>query len=105
MIVTTTECVPGKKVTEVLGVVKGSTIRAKHLGKDIATGLKSLIGGELGFYTQMLNEARDQAIQRMVEDAKKLKADAVINVRLTTSMVVANAAEVMAYGTAVKLGK
>lgn len=105
MIVTTTEAVPGKKVVKVVGLVKGSTIRAKHLGKDIAVGLKSLIGGELGYYTQMLSEARDEAVERMVKEAQKAKADAVVCVRLTTSTVMANAAEVLAYGTAVKLGK
>jgi len=96
---------PGYEVKAALGMVKGSTIRAKHLGKDIMAGLKSLVGGELSGYTEMLNEARDEALRRMVEDAERLKADAVVNVRLETAEVMQGAAEVLAYGTAVKLVK
>ena len=103
MIVTTTENVPGKKVTKVLGIAKGSTIRAKHVGKDIMAGIKSIVGGELKGYTEMLNEAREEALERMKMDADGMGADAVINVRLMTSTVVTGAAEVLAYGTAVKL--
>ena len=103
MIVTTTETVPGKKVTKVLGIAKGSTIRSKHVGKDIMAGLKGIVGGELKGYTEMLNEAREEALERMKMDADCMGADAVINVRLMTSTVVAGAAEVLAYGTAVKL--
>jgi len=105
MITTTTDFVPGKKVSKILGVAKGSTIRAKHLGRDIMAGLKHIVGGELKGYTEMLRETRAQAMERMEEDAKEMGADAVINIRLATSQVAQNAAEVLAYGTAVKLGK
>ncbi len=103
MIITTTDYIPGKKVKEILGIVKGSIVKAKHIGKDIMAGLINIIGGELKGYTEMINEARDEAIKRMEQEAKKLKADAIINVRLTTSEVTQGAAEVLAYGTAVKL--
>lgn len=105
MIISTTDSIPGKSSKQVLGVVKGSTVRAKHLGRDIMAGLKHIIGGELKGYTEMLNEARDQATERMIDEAKKLKADAVVNVRFVTAEVMQGAAEVLAYGTAVKLGK
>ncbi len=103
MEITTIDYVPGYEVEKILGIVKGSTIRAKHLGKDIVAGLRHVIGGELKEYTEMINEARDEALSRMIDDAKKLKADAVINVRLETAEVAKGAAEVLAYGTAVKL--
>ncbi|MFH1850695.1 MAG: YbjQ family protein [archaeon] len=103
MITTTTDFVPGREVKEIIGIVKGSTIRAKHIGKDIMAGLKQIIGGELKGYTEMINEARDQAMERMTADAKSMKADAIINVRLQTSQVMQAASEVLAYGTAVKL--
>ena len=105
MLITTTENVPGKRVREVLGVVKGNTIRAKWLGKDIVAGLRSIVGGELNEYTEMITEAREEAMNRMLKEAKKLKADAIINVRMTTSQVASGAAELLVYGTAVKLGK
>ncbi|MBN2251358.1 MAG: YbjQ family protein [Candidatus Altiarchaeota archaeon] len=105
MIITTTDYVPGSEVKEIRGIAKGSTIQAKHLGRDIMAGLKNLVGGELGEYTGMLNEARDQAMERMIKDAEGLGADAVINIRLETAEIMQGAAEVMAYGTAVKLGK
>jgi uncharacterized protein YbjQ (UPF0145 family) len=105
MITTTTDYIPDRKVKEVLGVVKGSTIRAKHLGRDIMAGLKNIVGGELKGYTEMISEARDQAIKRMLQDAEKLKADAVINIRFGTADLMQGAAEVLVYGTAVKLGK
>ena len=92
---------PGKEL-EILGMVKGSTIQSKHIGKDIGASFKTLVGGELRGYTEMMNEARDIATNRMVEEAKALGADAVINVRYTTSAVMQNAAEVMAFGTAVR---
>ena len=88
-----------------MGIAKGSTIRTKHLGKDIVAGLRHLMGGELIEYTEMINEARDEAINRMILDAEKLKSDAVINVRLETAEIAKGAAEVLAYGTAVKLKK
>lgn len=103
MITTTTDNIPGKQVSEILGVVKGSTIQSKHIGSDIGAGLKQIIGGELKGYSKMIAKAREQAIERMTEEAKALDADAIICMRLTTSAVMAQAAEVLAYGTAVKL--
>lgn len=103
MITTNIDSVPGKSIKEVLGIVKGNTIRAKWFGKDIIASLRNLVGGEIREYTEMFSEAREQALQRMVEDAVKLKADAVINVRFTTSQISQGAAELLAYGTAVKL--
>jgi len=103
ILVTTTSEIPGKKIVEVLGLVWGSCIKAKHLGKDIVMGIKKLTGGELGFYTEMLEEARKEAIERMVKHAEELGADAVVNFRFSTSMVTTGAAEIVAYGTAVKL--
>jgi uncharacterized protein YbjQ (UPF0145 family) len=103
MILVTTDFVPGHKVTESLGLVRGSTIRAKHVGKDIIAGLRTLFGGEIKEYTEMLIESRAESMRRMEAQAEKLKADAVINVRFVTSQVMAGAAELLAYGTAVKL--
>jgi uncharacterized protein YbjQ (UPF0145 family) len=105
MIIVNTENVPGRKVKEVLGLVRGNTIRAKWLGKDIVAGFRNLVGGELKEYTEMLTEARDEAIKRMEEEAKNLGADAVVNVRFTTAQTMRGAAELLAYGTAVKLDK
>ena len=102
MIVTTGNEVPGKKVLQVLGVVKGSTVRARNIGRDIGAGLKSIIGGEVKTYTEMTMDAREEAYNRMVNEAIKLKADAIIGVRFTTSMVMQGASEMLAYGTAVK---
>lgn len=93
--------IPGKEL-EVLGLVKGSTIQSKHLGSDITQGLKTLVGGELKSYTDMMNEARALATKRMVEEAKGLGADAIINIRYASSAVIQGAAEVIAYGTAVR---
>jgi len=103
MILSTTNKIPDKEVKEVLGLVKGNTIRAKHIGKDIVAGLRNIVGGELKEYTEMISEAREEAISRMIKDAEKMGADAIIGVRLTTSQVAAGAAEILAYGTAVKL--
>lgn len=103
MIVTNIDHVPGKKITEHFGLVSGSTIRAKHLGKDIMAGLKNLVGGELKGYTQLLQESRDQALERMIAQAGQLGANAVINVRFSTSSVAQGAAELYVYGTAVKV--
>lgn len=105
IIVTTTEVVPGGKISKVLGVVKGSTVRARNIGRDIGAGIKSIVGGEIKTYTDMTASARDEAYNRMVNQAIDLGADAVVNVRFTTSMVMAGAAEMLAYGTAVKLEK
>ncbi|MBS3136690.1 YbjQ family protein [Candidatus Woesearchaeota archaeon] len=103
MIITTTSEIPGKKVKEILGVVTGNIIRARWFGRDIAASLKTLIGGEIKSYTDLLSKARNEALGRMIEEAKKLKADAVLNVRFSTSDVMQGAAEILAYGTAVKL--
>lgn len=103
MITVTTDFVPGREIVEAMGVVRGSTIRAKHVGKDIMAGLRMLVGGEVKEYTQMLNEARNESMRRMEAQAEKLGADAVINLRFMTSQVMAGAAEMLAYGTAVKL--
>ena len=101
MIVVNTETVAGYKVREVKGLVQGNTIRAKHLGRDFAAGLKNLVGGELTGYTELLIEARRQALERMLAQAEQLGANAVVNVRFTTSAVTQGAAELYAYGTAV----
>ena len=103
MINVNTDFVSGKEIKETLGLVRGSTIRARHIGRDILAGLKTIVGGEIKSYTEMINKARDQAVERMNEEANKLGADAVINVRFVTAEVMQGAAEVLAYGTAVKL--
>lgn len=103
MILTSIESVPGRNIVTHFGLVTGSTIRSKNVGRDIAAGLKNLIGGELKGYTKLLAEARDEAIKRMTDQALEMGADAVINVRLATSSVAQGAAEILAYGTAVKL--
>ncbi|NOQ55508.1 MAG: heavy metal-binding domain-containing protein [Nanohaloarchaea archaeon] len=103
MIVSTTDEIAGKTITSTLGLVKGSTIRAKWFGKDMIAGLRQIVGGELKEYTQMLIEARDESTSRMLKEAEGLGADAVVAVRYQTSMVMAGSAEILAYGTAVKL--
>ena len=103
MILSTTETVPGMEVTEGLGLVSGSTVRARIFLSDILAGLKNLIGGEVVTYTRMLEEAREHAVVRMIEQAEKKGADAVVAIRFSTSTITKNAAEVMAYGTAVRL--
>jgi uncharacterized protein YbjQ (UPF0145 family) len=103
MIITNIESVPGKTIVEHFGLVSGSTIRAKHLGRDLMAGLKNLVGGELKGYTQLLHESRQQAIDRMIEQARQLGANAIINVRFSTSSVAQGAAELYAYGTAVRI--
>ena len=103
MLLTTIDRIPGKEITEVLGLVQGSTIRARHLGRDLMAGLRNVVGGEIKDYTQMLSEARELALQRMVKEAERLGADAVVGVRLATAQTMAGAAEVLAYGTAVRL--
>lgn len=95
---------PGKEVVAVLGYVKGSTVQTKNVGKDFMAGLKSLVGGEITSYTEMMNEARQIATERLLQDAEALGADAVLGFRLQTSAVMGGAAEIIAYGTAVKLG-
>ena len=103
MLITTTDYIAGKKVKETLGIVRGSIIKARWFGRDIAANIKTIFGGEIKSYTDLLTSARDEAVKRMIDDAKKKKADAVINVRFATSDVMQGAAEVLAYGTAVKL--
>ena len=103
MIVTNIEQVPGREITQELGLVQGSTVRGKHIGKDILAAFKGLVGGEIRAYSELLVEGREEAISRMKDEAEALGADAVINVRLTTSSITGGAAELMAYGTAVKL--
>ena len=103
MIITNLETVPGKTIIEHFGIVTGSTIRAKHVGRDIMAGLKNLVGGELKGYTELLSEARMQAKERMVKEAVALGANAVVNVRFSTSSVAQGAAELYVYGTAVKV--
>jgi uncharacterized protein YbjQ (UPF0145 family) len=101
MITTTSENIPNKEIIEILGVVQGSTVRAKHIGKDILAGFQNLIGGEVKQYTNLLNDARTQAMERMIEEAELLNADAVVNIRIVTSMVSQMASEILIYGTAV----
>lgn len=103
MILVNTETVPGRTVLELKGLVQGNTIRAKHLGRDLAASLKNIVGGELKGYTELLTEARRQAVERMIAQAQELGADAIVNVRFTTSAVTQGAAELYAYGTAVVL--
>lgn len=103
VILTNVESVPGKTIVEHYGLVQGSTIRAKHLGKDILAGFKNLVGGELTGYTELLMESRDEALNRMSAQAGELGANAVINVRLSTSSIAQGAAEILAYGTAVRV--
>ncbi len=103
MLVTNIELVPGKKVARHLGLVQGSTVRAKHAGKDLLAGLKNIVGGEIKSYTELLNEAREEALERMVRQAEAVGANAVLNVRFSTSAITQGAAELLAYGTAVVL--
>jgi len=103
MILSNTEAIPGKEIREFFGVVTGSTVRTKHIGRDIMAGLKNLIGGELVGYTELLQEARSDAIDRMEKQAESLGANAVVNVRFSTSSVTQGAAELFAYGTAVRV--
>ncbi len=103
MIVVNTETVPGRQVVEALGVVRGSTIRAKHIGRDIMASLRNVVGGEVKEYTEMLAETRNESVHRMKQEARALGADAVVNLRFSTSQVMAGAAELLAYGTAVRL--
>ncbi|MGB5987515.1 MAG: YbjQ family protein [Desulfobacterales bacterium] len=103
MIITNIETIPGKTIVEHFGLVSGNTIRAKHIGRDLMASLKNLVGGELKGYTQLLNESRQEAVARMLEQARQLGANAVVNVRFSTSSVAQGAAELYAYGTAVRV--
>ena len=103
MIVVTTPTVPGRTITRTLGLARGNSIRARHIGKDILAVFKNIVGGEITEYTKLMAESREQALDRLIEEAQALEADAVVAVRLTTSMIMGGAAELLAYGTAVKL--
>lgn len=103
MILSTSHMIPGKEIREVLGIVRGNTVRAKHIGRDIMAGLRNIVGGEITEYTKMLAESREQSIDRMIEDAQSMDADAIVGIRFTTSSVMQGAAELLVYGTAVKL--
>jgi uncharacterized protein YbjQ (UPF0145 family) len=103
MIVVTTDEIAGRKISETLGLVRGNTIRARHVGRDIIAGLRTIVGGEIHEYAKLMAEAREQALDRMVDEAKELGADAVVCVRFSTSVIIGGAAEMLAVGTAVKL--
>ncbi|GAB4248135.1 MAG: YbjQ family protein [Vicingaceae bacterium] len=103
MIYTTTETIPGKEIIEVLGVARGSTVRSRNIGRDIFAGLKNIVGGEITEYTKLLADSREEALARMLKDAERKGANAVVNVRFMTSQVMQGAAEILAYGTAVKI--
>ena len=103
MITSTIDEVPDKEISEILGIARGSTVRAKNIGKDIFAGFKNIIGGEIHEYTKLQADSREEAMKRMVDDAERLGADAIVGIRLTTTMVTQGAAEILAYGTAVKL--
>ena len=103
MIYSTTETIPGKEIEEIVGIVIGNVVQAKHIGRDIMAGLKTIVGGEIRGYTEMLTEARDIAMQRLVADASNKGADAVVGIRFTTSAIMDGSCEIMVFGTAVKL--
>ena len=103
MIISTTEIIPNNEIIEILGIARGSTVRAKHIGRDIFAGLKNIVGGEIEEYTKLQADSREQALMRMIDDAETMGADGIVNVRFSTSMVMQGAAEILAYGTAVKL--
>jgi uncharacterized protein YbjQ (UPF0145 family) len=105
MIIISSNNVAGKKIGKTLGLVRGNTIKAKHIGKDILAGLRNIVGGEIKEYTQAFTEARETAIERMTKEAEEMGADAIVSVRFTTSQIMSGAAELMVYGTAVKLLK
>ena len=102
MIITNTETIPNKEIVEVLGISRGSTVRARNIGRDIFAGLKNIISGEISEYTKLQAQSREQAMSRMIKDAERMGADAIVNVRLSTSMVMQGCSEILAYGTAVK---
>jgi len=105
MIVVTTDEIPGYRIKEVFGLVRGNTVRARHLGRDIMAGLRTVVGGEVVEYTKMLAESREQALDRLIEEAERLGANAVVGLRFMTSFVLQGAAELLAYGTAVRVEK
>jgi uncharacterized protein YbjQ (UPF0145 family) len=101
MLLATTDTIPGKTIVRHVGLVKGNTIRARHLGKDILAGLRNLVGGEIAEYTKLMGESREQSLDRMMEEARKLGANAIVGLRFSTAEVMAHAAEILVYGTAV----
>ncbi len=103
MIITTTETVPGREIDSIIGICRGSTVRARNIGRDFFAGLKNIVGGEIEEYTKLQAQSREQAMERIMKDAASVGADAILNIRFTTSMITQGASEVMAYGTAVKL--
>ncbi len=103
MIASTTQTIPGKEINEIVGICRGSTVRARNVGRDFFAGLKNLVGGEIDEYTKLLAESREQALHRMIEDAKRMGADAVVNIRFETATIQQGMSEILAYGTAVKL--
>ncbi len=103
MILSTTENVPNKQIEEIVGIARGSTVRARNVGRDIFAGFKNLIGGEINEYTKLQAQSREEALERMTKDAERLGADAIVNLRFNTSMIMQGAAEILVYGTAVKL--
>ena len=105
IIITTGEEIPGQKIAKILGIARGNTVRARNIGRDIGAGFKSLVGGEIKTYSEMTSQSRDEAFNRMVNDAVKMGADAVIGMRFSTSMVMQGASEMLAFGTAVKVKK
>lgn len=103
MLLSTTEFIAGREIAEILGVVRGSTVRSRNLLRDFMAGLRNVVGGEIPEYTKLLADSREQALQRMVDDARRLGADAVVGIRFTTSAVMQGSSEILAYGTAVRL--
>ena len=103
MIVTTTQDIPGREITELLGLARGNSVRARHAGRDIMAGLRNIVGGEISEYAKLQAETREMATRRMIQFAESLGADAVVGIRYTTSMITSGASEILAYGTAVKL--
>ncbi len=103
MILSNTETIPNREIIEIMGIARGSTVRARNIGRDIFAGLKNIVGGEIEEYTKLQAESREQAMQRLVQDAAHMGADAVVNIRFNTSQIMQGASEMLAYGTAVKL--
>jgi len=103
MIATTTQTIPGREIIEILGLARGSTVRARNIGRDIFAGLKNIVGGEIHEYTTLQAQAREQALERMIADATRLGADAIVGIRMHTSMIMQGASEILVYGTAVKI--
>ncbi len=103
MIISTTDFIANREIIEIIGIARGSTVRARNIGADIFAGLKNIVGGEIDEYTRLQADSREQALQRMIKDAENLNADAIVNIRFTTAMIMKGAAEILVYGTAVKL--